>query len=240
MIGFVPFAARAKTPSINWTPRSESSVWAVCFLSYIMNFWYCKKRMLVFLRKKLLKSALGTTVIAAVTLCSEGVAQSETASSVKNTPAVAFSNSYFKGTKVEREAQVRWMAFLLGVDCDFCHNKDLTVFTKEGETSKGMLKASVALGVDCNYCHKDRNHFRENEQMAKRMFEFCDIMGTECSFCHAGKDKLNEKGERAKTAFLVRNWATEGNKPCLECHIEKQQFALNGFGRQVLNTMKGF
>ena len=196
--------------------------------------------MIIFLQKKLLKSALSIASIAAVSLCLEGIAQPEMGLPVKNTPAVTFSNPYFKGTKAEKEAQIRRMASLLGVDCDFCHNEDLTVFTKEGETSKSMMKASVALGVECNHCHKDRDHYRENELQAKRMFELCDIMGTECAFCHAGKDKLTQKGERAKTAFLVRAWATEGTKICLECHIEKKQFALNIFGWQVLNTMKGF
>ena len=52
----------------------------------------------------------------------------------KNTPAVTFSNPYFKGTKAEKEAQIRRMASLLGVDCDFCHNEDLTVFFKGGKS----------------------------------------------------------------------------------------------------------
>jgi hypothetical protein len=64
-------------------------------------------------------------------------------------------------------------------------------------------------------------------------------MGTECAFCHAGKDKLTPKGERSKTAFVTRAWATEGTKQCLECHIEKKQFALNFYGWQVLNAIKG-
>ena len=45
--------------------------------------------------------------------------------------------------------------------------------------------------------------------------------------------------EKSKTAFVTRAWATEGTKPCLECHIEKKQFALNFYGWQVLNAMKG-
>lgn len=196
--------------------------------------------MIIFLQKKLLKSALAIASIAAVSIYLEGVALSETGLPVKNTPAATFSNPYFKGTKEEKEAQIRRMTSLFGVDCDFCHNEDFTVFSKEGEKSKAMMKASVALGVECNHCHKDRNHYQENELQAKRMFELCDIMGTECSFCHAGKDKFTPKGERSKTAFLTRAWATEGTKPCLECHIEKKQFALNFYGWQVLNTMKGF
>ncbi len=196
--------------------------------------------MLIFLHKKLLKSALSIVSVAAVTLCLEGVAQSEMGLPVKSAPTVTFSNPYFKGTKEEKEAQIRRMTSLLGVDCDFCHNEDLTVFSKEGERSKAMMKASVALGVECNYCHKDRNHYHENELQAKKMFELCEMMGTECSFCHAGKGKLTQKGERSKTAFLTRAWATEGTKRCLECHVEKKQFALNFYGWQILNTMKGF
>ncbi len=196
--------------------------------------------MLIFRQKKILKNVLSIASIAVVFLCLEGVAQPETGLPVKNTPTVTFSNPYFKGTKEEKEAQIRRMTSLLGVNCDFCHNEDFTVFSKEGGKSKAMMKASVALGVECNYCHKDRNHYQENELQAKRMFELCDIMGTECDFCHAGKDKLTRKGERAKTAFLIRAWAVEGTNPCLECHIEKKQFALNIFGWQVLNTMKGF
>ena len=102
-----------------------------------------------------------------------------------------------------------------------------------------MMIASVALGVECDHCHVDRKHYKENEQEAKRMFELSEIMGTACSFCHAGKDKFTPKGEKSKTAFVTRAWATEGTKQCLECHIEKKQFALNFYGWQVLNTMKG-
>ncbi len=196
--------------------------------------------MIIFLQKKFLKSSLIIASVAAISFYMGRVVLSETGLPVKNAPAVTFSNPYFKGTKEEKEAQIRRMTSLLGVDCDFCHNEDLTVFSKEGEKSKAMMKASVALGVECNHCHKDRNHYHENELKAKRMFELCDIMGTECAFCHAGKDKLTQKGEMAKTAFLTRAWAMEGTKSCLECHIEKKQFALNVYGWQVLNAMKGF
>lgn len=157
----------------------------------------------------------------------------------KSKPDVTYSNPYFKGNKEEREAQVKRISALFGVECNFCHNEDLTVFTEEGEKSKKMMKASVALGVECDHCHVDRKHYKENEQEAKRMFELSEIMGTECSFCHAGKDKLTVKGEQSKTAFVTRAWATEGTKQCLECHIEKKQFALNFYGWQVLNAMKG-
>ena len=157
----------------------------------------------------------------------------------KSTPGVTYSNPYFRGTKEEKESQIKRITSLFGVDCNFCHNEDLTVFTEEGEKSKAMMKASVALGVECDHCHVDRKHYKENEQQAKKMFELCDVMGTECNFCHSGKDKLTAKGEKSKTAFVTRAWASEGTKQCLECHTEKKQFALNFYGWQVLNAIKG-
>ncbi len=174
-----------------------------------------------------------------VSFCFGNSALTNTEQTAKSKPDVTYSNPYFKGTKEEREAQVKRISALFGVECNFCHNEDLTVFTEEGEKSKKMMKASVALGVECDHCHVDRKHYKENEQEAKRMFELSEIMGTECNFCHAGKDKLTVKGEKSKTAFVTRAWATEGTKQCLECHIEKKQFALNFYGWQVLNAMKG-
>ncbi|MCF6157223.1 MAG: hypothetical protein E3K32_01320 [wastewater metagenome] len=155
------------------------------------------------------------------------------------TPSAIYSNPYFRGTKEEREAIIQRMTSLLGVDCNFCHNDDLTVFTEAGEKSKEMMNASVALGVECDYCHIDLKNFRENEQQARNMFELSETMGTECNFCHAGKDKLTTRGEKSKTAFVTREWVTKGTRQCLMCHIEKKQFALNYYGWQVLNTVKG-
>lgn len=186
-------------------------------------------------RLKLVVSILG----GAMFLCFENLALANMEQMGKATPGVTYSNPYFKGTKEEREAQIKRMTSLFGVDCNFCHNDDLTIFTEEGKKSREMMKASVALGVECDYCHIDRKRYRENEQQARKMFELCEIMGTECDFCHAGKDKLTLKGERSKTAFVTRAWATEGTKQCLECHIEKKQFALNFYGWQVLNAIKG-
>ncbi len=171
--------------------------------------------------------------------CFGNIALSNAEQTEKIAPSVTYSNPYFKGTKEDREAQIKKMTSLFGVDCEFCHNEDLTTFTEEGEKSKGMMKASVALGVECDHCHIDRKRYKENEQQARKMFELCEIMGTECNFCHAGKNKLTQKGERSKTAFVTRAWATEGTKQCLECHTEKKQFALNFYGWQVLNAMKG-
>jgi len=174
-----------------------------------------------------------------MSLCCATTALSDTEQAEKGKPGVTYSNPYFKGAKEEREAQIKRMTSLFGVNCDFCHNEDLTIFTEEGKISKEMMKASVALGVECDHCHIDRKRYKENEQQAKKMFELCEIMGTECDFCHAGKGKLTPKGEASKTAFVTRNWATEGTKRCLECHIEKKQFALNFYGWQVLNALKG-
>lgn len=157
----------------------------------------------------------------------------------KDAPGATYSNPYFKGTREEKEALIKRMTSLLKVDCSFCHNDDLTVFTEAGEKSKEMMKASVALGVECDHCHVDLKHFKANEHQARKMFELSEIMGTECNFCHAGKNKLTPAGEKSKTAFVTRDWATEGTKQCLKCHIEKKQFALNFYGWQVLNTLKG-
>ena len=182
----------------------------------------------------------GIFILCIVTsFCFENLALANAEQTEKGTPSVTYSNPYFKGTKDEREAQIKRMTSLFGVECSFCHNEDLTVFTEEGKKSKEMMKASVALGVECDHCHIDRKHYKENEQQAKKMFELCEIMGTECNFCHAGKDKLTLKGEKSKTAFVTRAWATEGTKQCLECHTEKKQFALNFYGWQVLNAIKG-
>lgn len=194
--------------------------------------------MLKLFQKKLLKVHVFIACIA-ISFYFEALVPSNAEQVGKNTPSVTYSNPYFKGTREERDAQVKRISTLFGVECNFCHNEDLTVFSKEGEKSKEMMKASVALGVECDHCHVDRKHYKENEQQAKKMFELCEIMGTECNFCHAGKDKLTAKGEKAKTAFLTRAWAIEGTKQCLECHTEKKQFALNFNGWQVLNAMKG-
>jgi nitrate/TMAO reductase-like tetraheme cytochrome c subunit len=171
--------------------------------------------------------------------CMNSSASSDVNQTEKPTPGVTYSNPYFKGTREDREAQIKKITTLFGVDCNFCHDENLTVFTEEGEISKEMMKVSVALGVECDYCHIDMKHYKENEQKARKMFELCKIMGTECSFCHDGKGKFTQKGERSKTAFVTRAWATEGTKQCLECHIEKKQFALNFYGWQVLNALKG-
>ncbi len=194
--------------------------------------------MLKLFQKKLLKVHVFIACIA-IAFYFEALVPSNAEQTGKNTPSVTYSNPYFKGTREERDAQVKRISTLFGVECNFCHNEDLTVFSKEGEKSKEMMKASVALGVECDHCHVDRKHYKENEQQAKKMFELCEIMGTECNFCHAGKDTLTAKGEKAKTAFLTRAWAIEGTKQCLECHTEKKQFALNFNGWQVLNAMKG-
>ncbi|MCF6148918.1 MAG: hypothetical protein E3K37_09685 [Candidatus Kuenenia sp.] len=170
--------------------------------------------------------------------CKYALTETEKSSKAKS-PAVTYSNPYFKGTKEERITQVEKITRLFGVKCDYCHNEDLTAFTEEGEISKKMMAASVALGVDCDYCHVDGKRYTEKENQAKKMFELSETMATECDFCHAGKDQLTPKGEQAKTAFLTRDWATKGTKQCLECHIEKKQFALNFYGWQVLNAMKG-
>ncbi len=178
-------------------------------------------------------------VCTVISLCFANPALPESRPTEKSKPTATYSNPYFTGTKEEREAKIKRMTSLFGVDCDFCHNQDLMIFTEEGKKSKEMMKASVALGVECDHCHIDRKHYKENEQQAKKMFDLCDVMGTDCNFCHAGKGKLTLKGETSKTAFVTRNWAIEGTKRCLECHIEKKQFALNFNGWQVLNALKG-
>lgn len=206
-------------------------------LFFYYNFNFMVACMLKLFQKKNLRIYIVITGIAIS--CFESYALSDTEQRRENTPSVTYSNPYFKGTKEEREALIKRMTSLLGVDCNFCHNEDLTVFTEAGEKSKGMMKASVALGVECDHCHIDLKHYKENEQQARKMFELSEVMGTECNFCHAGKEKLTPKGEKSKTAFVTRDWATEGTKQCLACHIEKKQFALNFYGWQVLNAMRG-
>src|SRR3989304_597925 len=108
-------------------------------------------------------------------------ALTNTEQTAKSKPDVTYSNPYFKGTKEEREAQVKRISALFGVECNFCHNEDLTVFTEEGDKSKMMMKASVALGVrpplrrDGGHDGTARGDARPGPGRG------AEIMGTECS-----------------------------------------------------------
>ena len=50
-------------------------------------------------------------------------ALTNTEQAAKSKPGVTYSNPYFKGTKEERDAQVKRISALFGVECNFCHNE---------------------------------------------------------------------------------------------------------------------
>ena len=129
------------------------------------------------------------------------------------------------------------VASLLGEDCSFCHNDDVTEFTEKGNRAKEDMKAAIAIGVTCEYCHAGKEQFTDKYEMAINMFKLSEMMDVECNFCHKGKDVLTSKGRTARTAMLLREWVKTGNKTCLECHVEKKQFELNSHGNSVLKTL---
>ncbi|MFQ5964869.1 MAG: hypothetical protein ACE5KZ_11370 [Candidatus Scalinduaceae bacterium] len=148
--------------------------------------------------------------------------------------------TYLRGNREEKGQQCSSeVASPLGEECSYCHNDEATVFTEKGEKTKEMMKASVAIGVRCDYCHAGKEQFTEKKEISDKMFELSEMMGTECKYCHAGKDILTLEGKTAKTAMILQEWAKNGNKKCLECHVEKKQFELNFHGWEVLNTQKG-
>jgi nitrate/TMAO reductase-like tetraheme cytochrome c subunit len=148
--------------------------------------------------------------------------------------------TYLKGNRKEKKRQCsEEVASPLGAECSYCHNDDVTTFTEKGEKAKEDMKAAVAIGVKCDYCHAGKEQFTEKKEIATKMFELSEIMGAECNFCHAGKDVLTHEGKTAKTAMILQEWAENGTKKCLECHVEKKQFELNFHGWEVLNTQRG-
>ena len=153
--------------------------------------------------------------------------------------------SYLQGTREEKRQQCsEEVAPALGRECSFCHNDDVTDFTKKGNKAKSMMRNAIALGVKCNYCHAGKKQFTDKLEVAAKMLKLADMMDVKCSYCHAGKDNagnaiLTNKGMTAKTAMILQEWAKTGNKKCLKCHDEKTQFKLNAHGEEILNSQKG-
>ncbi len=148
--------------------------------------------------------------------------------------------SYLQGTREEKKQQCsKEVSPALGRECTFCHNEDVTEFTKKGNKAKFMMKNAMAIGVKCNYCHVGKKQFTDKLEVAAKMIKLAEMMDVECSFCHAGKNVLTQKGMTAKTAMILQDWTGTGNKICLKCHEEKKQFKLNAHGEEILNSQKG-
>ncbi len=150
----------------------------------------------------------------------------------------ALQESYLKGSREEKSRQCRnEVASSLGEECSFCHNNDVTEFTEKGNRAKRDMKASIAIGVKCDYCHAGNEQFTKKFEMADKMFKLSEMMDIECNFCHSGKEVLTPKGRTARTAMLLQTWIKNGNKKCLECHVEKKQFELNTNGKELLQCL---
>ncbi len=148
--------------------------------------------------------------------------------------------SYLQGTRdAKRQQCSEEVAPALGRECSFCHNEDVTDFTKKGERAKKDMKAATSIGVKCDYCHAGKKQFTEKLEVSAKMFKLTEMMDIECSFCHAGKGVLTQKGMTAKTAMILQDWEGTGNKTCLKCHDKKKQFKLNANGEEILNSQKG-
>jgi len=37
--------------------------------------------------------------------------------------------------------------------------------------------------------------------------------------------------------MLLQKWKKKGNKKCLKCHVEKEQFELNSDGMEILKSL---
>ncbi|MBC8548459.1 MAG: hypothetical protein H8D23_02315 [Candidatus Brocadiales bacterium] len=150
----------------------------------------------------------------------------------------ALQETYLNGTREEKSRQCgNEVASLLGEECSFCHNDDVTEFTEKGTRAKRDMQASIAIGVKCDYCHAGRNQFTKKFEMAEKMFKLSEMMDVECNFCHRGKDILTPKGSTARTAMLLQKWQKKGNKKCLKCHVERKQFELNSDGKELLKSL---
>ncbi|MHC4321690.1 MAG: hypothetical protein ACYST3_05385 [Planctomycetota bacterium] len=148
--------------------------------------------------------------------------------------------TFLVGSREEKSRQCsEEVAPALGRKCSFCHNDDVTEFTKKGNKAKFMMRAAVALGVKCNFCHAGKKQFTEKLEIAAKMIKLAEMMDVECNFCHAGKGKFNHAGKTAKTAMILQRWAKKGNKKCLDCHDKKKKFELNFHGWEILNAQKG-
>ena len=150
----------------------------------------------------------------------------------------ALQETYLEGTREERGLQcANEVATLLGGECSSCHNDDVTELTEKGNRAKSDMQASIAIGVRCNYCHAVNKRFTNKYKIAVKMFELSEMMDVECSLCHNGKDNLTPAGSTARTAMLLQKWKKKGNKKCLKCHVEKEQFELNSDGMEILKSL---
>ena len=146
--------------------------------------------------------------------------------------------TYLKGTREERGLQcAKEVASLLGEECSFCHNGEVTEFTEKGNRARTDMQASIAIGAKCNYCHTGRNKFTKKFEMAEKMFELSEMMDVKCDLCHNGKDNLTPEGSTAKTAMLLQKWKKRGNKRCLKCHVKRKKFELNSDGKELLKSL---
>ncbi len=150
----------------------------------------------------------------------------------------ALPETYLKGTREEKSLQcTNEVASLLGEKCSFCHNGEVTEFTKNGSRAKRDMQASIAIGVKCNYCHAGDKRYTNKYKTAEKMFRLSEMMDVECDFCHNGKDVLTLEGSTARTAMLLQKWKKKGNIKCLKCHVEKKQFELNSDGKELLKSL---
>ena len=150
----------------------------------------------------------------------------------------ALQETYLKGTREERGLQcAKEVASLLGEECSFCHNGEVTEFTESGNRARTDMHASIAIGAKCNYCHTGRKQFTKKFEMAEKMFELSEMMDVKCDLCHNGKDNLTPEGSTAKTAMLLQKWKKKGNKRCLKCHVKRKKFELNSDGKELLKSL---
>ena len=150
----------------------------------------------------------------------------------------ALEETYLKGTREERGIQcAKEVASLLGEECSFCHNGEVTEFTESGNRARTDMHASIAIGAKCNYCHTGRKQFTKKFEMAEKMFELSEMMDVKCDLCHNGKDNLTPEGSTAKTAMLLQKWKKKGNKRCLKCHVKRKKFELNSDGKELLKSL---
>ncbi|MCP4369778.1 MAG: hypothetical protein GY797_16940, partial [Deltaproteobacteria bacterium] len=85
--------------------------------------------------------------------------------------------SFLIGSREEKSRQCRKeIASSLGRKCSFCHNDNVSEFTKKGNKAKFMMQAAMAIGVKCNYCHAGKKKFTEKLEVATKMFKLAEMM----------------------------------------------------------------
>ena len=124
-------------------------------------------------------------------------------------PASAGSSGYLKGTKKEKQKEMRAIAKLLGYKCTVCHDlKKSKDFSKnqhgKAEEALWMMQLSVTHGVTCDFCHAqtprgaEKLNFTDHGKIAKVMIEWSMKHGKRCTDCHERKFELTEAGKKAK------------------------------------------